>query len=83
MDEDTHADKAIEEMERENPELGKQRTDHSFVKPLALGGAGQAQDAQGGHVRDLYATICDVLIVVLKFGGITAHSFSLPRTVLQ
>ena len=36
LDEDTHADKAIEEMERENPELGKQRTDQSFVKPLGV-----------------------------------------------
>ena len=31
----------------------------------------------------VYATICDVLIAVLKSGGINAYSFSMARTVLQ
>ena len=30
-----------------------------------------------------YASICDVLIMVLKFGGINAHSFSISKTILQ
>ena len=47
-----------------------------------------AAQCQDYHSTDLlidylYATICDVLIVVLKFGGITVHSCSMPRTVLQ